>query len=65
MPKVVETMAVTIASQREVWNARTMAALLNSSSNHLREKPSMGKLPNWAELKDSSTTTAMGANMKR
>jgi hypothetical protein len=29
-----------------------------------KEKPSIGKLPNWAELKDSSTTTMIGANMK-
>ncbi len=63
-PMAVVITAVQEPRIMEFSNARRMVSLLNNFPYHFRLKPSMGKQPNCCGLKESTTTTTMGANMK-
>ena len=64
-PIVVEIIAVSAPSMMEMRKARTIASFSHSATNQRRLTPFIGNMPNSAESKESSTTTAIGRNMKR
>ena len=61
---MVQITAVTSAIHIDVWNAAQHRSLPSSLSYQCRLKPVIGKPPNIEALKDSTTVTMMGANMK-
>ena len=61
---MVQITEVTSAIHIDVRNARSTASLPISFSYQRRLSPVIGKPPNCELLKERTTTTTMGANMK-
>ena len=61
MPSVVATIITIVPTNRLLASAPVQSGLVKKSRYHCSDQPGSGKTSSWPDVKDSGTTTKIGA----